>query len=220
MTTREFTVVRRRANFLDIITPKRPGVQGYRLRAAPTFSGVFATILTADISSGFVDPAIDQRVLTPLNNRDHIRIVFDPQTFNGVSAIVDVDQFWLTFTPVDFAGAPGTESAPGLVLPDSDRIGGTRVMIQGSAPNEASLADSMQIDLPAKMQDFRITNNEATGGNNLFVATSRAGGEQEIFPLADSIAHEWAEGASDTLYVRGDGGSINMTATFTNYLPL
>ena len=93
-------------------------------------------------------------------------------------------------------------------------------MIQGDAPNGAALANSMQIDLPAKMQDFRITNNEASGGNSLFVATSPAGGEQEIYPLADSVVHEWAEGASDTLYVRGGGGSVNMTATFTNYLPL
>ena len=222
MTIRNFQVPRRRSNLVDIITPKRAGVKGYRFRAAPTFSGTFATILTADISSGFLDPAVDRRVLTPLpNGQNHVRIVFDPDTFTGAAAIVDTDQFWLTFTPVDFSGVPGTESAPGLILPETERIGGHRITIQGNAPNEASLADSLQLDLPGKMQDFRIANNEASGGNSLFVATSRAGGEEEILPLADALnPRDWSEGATDTLYVRGGGGSINMTANFANYLPL
>lgn len=219
MTTREFQVVDRRANLLDIITPKRPDVQGYRFRAAPNFDGTFVTILTADISSGFLDPTVDRRVLTPLPaGRNHVRVVFDPQTFFGAAAIVDADHFWLTFTPVDFAGAPGTESNPGLILP-ADQYGVSgRIMIQGNAPNEASWADSLQLDLPLRMQDFRITNNEASGGNSLQVMYAETGGgEQEVLPEA---VHEWYEGAVGMLRVRGAGGTVNFTASFTNLLPL
>jgi len=218
MTTREFTIVRRRANLLDLITPKREGVQGYRFRGAPTFDGTFVDLFTANISAGYLDPAINRMVLSSYaTSRDHIRCVFDPQTFNGVAAIVDIDQFWLTFTPIDFTGALGAESAPGLVLPDAVRFGTNRITIDGNAPSETSLATSLQIDLPSTMQDFRITNNEASGGNSLFVATSRGGGEQEILP---TVIHDWLDGAVDTLYIRGSGGIVPMSASFNPYLPL
>lgn len=217
MTTREFQVVHRRANLLDIITPKRPGVQGYRFRAAANFDGTFVTILTADISSGFLDPTVDRRLLTPFPaGRNHIRIVFDPQGFFGVAGIEDAAHFWLTFTPVDFAGAPGTESAPGLILPADQYGAESRITIQGNAPNGASLADSLQLDLPLRMQDFRITNND--GANSLFISASdTGGGEQEVRP---TLVHKWSQGAVGTLHVRGGGAVVNFSASFTNYLPL
>lgn len=216
MTTREFQVVRRRANHVDIVTPRRAGVEGYRFRAAPTFDGTFVDLFTASISAGHLDPAIDRRVLNALSNsRDHVRCVFDPDTFNGVAAIVDAHQFWLTFTPIDFAGAPGAESAPGLILPDSVRIGSNRVTIDGNAPNGASLADSLQLDLPGKMQDFRITNND--GANSLFVATARGSGEHKVLPTATL---DWFDGAADTIFVRGDGGAVPIAVSFNPYLPL
>lgn len=219
MTTREFQVVQRRANLLDIVTPKRPDVQGYRLRAAPNFDGTFATILTADISSGFLDPNVDRRVLTPLPaGRNHIRIVFDPQTFFGAAAIVDADHFWLTFTPVDFSGAPGTESAPGLILPADQYGASDRIIIRGNAPNAASSLGSLQLDLPLRMTDFAFENHEAGGGNSVFVSTSRGGGEQEVG--AGLGTQQWFDGAVGTLFARGGGGIVNFSASFTNLLPL
>ncbi len=218
MTTREFQVVRRRANHVDIVTPRRAGVKGYRFRAAPTFDGTFVDLFTANISAGYLDPAIDRRVLNALaNSRDHVRCVFDPNTFNGVAAIVDDHQFWLTFTPIDFTGAPGTESAPGLILPDSVRIGSNRIVIGGSAPDEASLADSLQLNLPCRVQDFRISNNEASDGNSLFVSAAQGSGEHEVLP---ETTLDWFDGAVGTLFVRGGGGAVSISVSFNPYLPL
>lgn len=170
MTTadRDFTVVRRRPHLIDIITPKRSGVQGYRLKAASNFDLTFQTILTADISSGYLDPTalragtIHRQTLGTMPG-NHIRIVFDPTTFAAPHAAgLDDDQHvWLQFFPVDFTGAEGVGGARGLILPDDEMNGQGRVIVRGSAPSGVSVANSLRLDLPYRMRNMTIRNNEA-----------------------------------------------------------
>lgn len=180
--TRPLTVVRRRPNLLDLLVPKEPDVQGYRLQASTTFSGGFVNILTADISSGYLDRnlVLNQKHLTlqALNNRNHVRIAFDPQTFNGVASIEDGNQFWLKFVPVDFAGTPGTASDPMLILPEEKLRGDSVVVIAGTAPSGADVGASLPLLLPFRAQDVTIRNHE--GATTLFVATEPGGDEIEV----------------------------------------
>jgi len=214
---RDFTVARRRANLVDILTPKRPGIQGYRLKAQLNFDGVFATLLTGDIGTGFLDPAIDTRVLQAIPARDRVRIVFDPDTFSGGPwSLVDTNHFWLQFFPVDFAGVEGTGGARTLIIPDDEMRAQGRVIIAGTAPLGATIANSLRLDLPFRMRNIYVRNNDAVGGDLLYVATTEGGPERPVAPQEEA---EFFEGGVGTLMVRG-AAAIPFTASMTHLLPL
>lgn len=218
-TTRPFSVVRRRAHLLDLIVPKNPLVQGYRLQAAATFSGVFTDILTADISRGFLDPAVDARKLHTINNRDHVRIVFDPQTFNAAAGISDANLFWLKYQPVDFSGAPGTASPPVLIIPEDKLRGDSMILVSGTAPSAASVTGSLQLYLSGRTQNLTVRNHE--GATDLYVALEPGG--SEILVDGGGLQTStvvFSNGAQGGLLVRGGGGTAAFSITFTNYLPL
>lgn len=214
---RDFTVVRRRANLIDLITPKQVGVKGYRLQASSNFDGTFTTILTADIGSGYLDPAVNPATLHSINNPNHIRIVFNPTTFAGTATIADDQHIWLRLVPVDFADVAGTPGPVGLILPDDEYKGSGRTVIAGTAPNGANVAASLQLDLPCRMRDIRIRNNAALAGTSLFVATAIGGSERIVAPQ-----ETWSmeAGPQGCLLVRGGGGTVSFSADFTHYLPL
>lgn len=221
---RDFTVFRRRPHVVDILTPKRDGVQGYRFKAALNFDLTFQTILTADISSGYLDPvalksgAINRLTLGTAPGNGHIRIVFDPDSFSGGGPTLDdTEHMWLQWFPVDFAGAEGTGGAKTLILPDDEMKAQGRVIIAGTAPTGASITNSLRLDLPYRMQNITIRNNEASGGTDLMIATTEGGPE---LPVAPQQTGEFFEGSVGSLLVRGDGGTADFSATMTHYLPL
>jgi hypothetical protein len=214
---RNFSIVRRRPGIVDLLTPKQAGVKGYRIQGAVNFDTTFTTLMTADISSGYLDPSINPVVLNALNNPGHIRIVFNPDTFTGTAGIADAKHFWLRFVPIDFAGSAGTPGNPVLVIIDNEHNGNSRVLIAGTAPQGAAIANSIQLDLPFTSQDFYIKNEEATGGRNLYISTFAGGAEQQVAPQETLAIYH---GPMDALLVRGSGGTVAFSASFTNYLPL
>ena len=221
--TRPLTVVRRRPNLLDLLIPKDANTQGYRLSAATAFDGSFTTILTADISSGYLDRnlvlAQKDQTLQALNNRNHVRVAFDPQTFNGTAGLVDSQGFWLKYTPVDFAGTPGTASAPMLILPEEKLRGDSVIVVTGTAPVGASVAASQVLLLPFRSQDLQIRNYDSA--NSLFVAAEAGGDEVEIPGNSVTLSQiTLPAGAQGCLLVRGGGGTAKFSAVFTSFLPL
>jgi hypothetical protein len=215
--SRDFNVIRRRPGIVDMLTPKRANVQGYRIQAALNFDGTFTTLFTAPISSGYLDPAVNPVVLHAVNNNDNIRMVFNPNTFTGTAGIADAKDFWMRFVPVDFSGSAGTPGNPALVLTDAEHYGNSRVLISGTAPSGADVTASLQLDLPFTTQDLYIKNEEATGGHDLYLADLPGGPEQQISPQETLTMFH---GPVDTLLVRGSGGTVKFSASFTNYLPL
>jgi hypothetical protein len=213
---RDFSVIRRRKNIVDLLTPKRANVAGYRFQVATNFDQAYATILTAPIGSGYLDPAVNPAVLHSVNNNDHIRVVFNPNTFSG-AGISDSAFFWMRFVPVDFAGTPGTAGPGTLILTDEAHYGNSRIQIAGTAPIGAAVANSLQLNLPQNSQDFSIKNANASAGNALFVSFTVGGAEQQVSAQEVMKAYD---GPSDTLMVRGAGGTAAFSASFTNYLPL
>jgi hypothetical protein len=220
---REFTVLQRRANMIDIATPKRVGVQGYRLKAALNFDLAFQTLLTADISSGYLDNTAlrngnIRREYLSLSSGSRVRIVFDPATFSGAPHnLADENHIWLQFFPVDFSGAEGAGGARTLILPPDEMMSDGRVIISGDAPTGASVVNSRRLDMPLRMGDVYVRNNEASGGTDLYIATAEGGPERPVAPQEEA---RFTEGATGTLLVRGGGGTANFTATMTHYLPL
>jgi hypothetical protein len=217
MLVRDFNVIRRRPHIVDLLARKKVGVRGYRLEAATNFDAAFTPIITADISSGFLDPSIDSSVLHTVPNRDAIRIVFNPDSFSGVAGINDDHHFWLRFVPVDFAGVVGVAGNPALVITDYEHYGMTRVLIAGNAPDGNNVNQSQQLDLPFTTQDLYIKNEEPAGGADLYLAALPGGAEQQIAPQ-DVLSMFF--GPLDFFIVRGAGKAVRFSASFTNYLPI
>jgi hypothetical protein len=163
-TDRDFSTYRRRPHYVDILTPKRVGVEGYRLKAARNFDGVFETIITADIGRGYLDPSINPQVINTAPGNKHVRFIFDPDTFQAPHAadLLDDEHIWLQFFPVDFLGAEGTGGAKTLLLPDDEMKAAGRVTVTGEAPNAATVANSLRLDMPFRMRNLTIRNNEAS----------------------------------------------------------
>jgi hypothetical protein len=208
---RSINVFRRRTNIVDMMVPVTAGVTTYRLKWAQNFDGVFATIINAPVY-GFYDTSIDRgKVDSQPSTGTSVRLTFDPATF----AIPDTKSFWIQL--FHLSGGPEVAvSAPSLLLPDSAHHGVGLVTIHGTAPNGASSAASLQLDLPRLMQDFHIHNEE--GATNLFVATEQDGPEQMLPPSALPQGVSW-NATQGSIWVRGGGATAAFSATFTTAFP-
>lgn len=181
---RLFSMIRRRPNHVDIVTPFTYGVDGYRLKWASNFdSGSFTTFITST-NVGFVDPNINPNVIAAMpmggsasNGGRNVRIVFNPTTYS----ITDTSSFWLQFAQVT-GGSETLVGAPTLVLPDAANRGIGIVTIHGNAPAVGSSSGALQIDLPGLMEDFHIHNEAPTATNpgNLYVSTEAGGPETQL----------------------------------------
>ena len=216
MTTQDFSIAYRAPNLVDVLMPKQNGVEGYRLRASPQFDGTpaFVTILTASIGAGFLDPAVNRGKLSTMPGTNHVRAVFDPDTFAAGEPIdaglIDTRQFWMRFQPIA-AGVPGAESDPVLILTRSQLSGESTIAIQGDAPSAATIAGSLTLCLARRMVGFSITNND--GSNPLFVAFNVDGPETRI--PANTRAYFDTVLPTSILVVRGSGGAVSFSAEFT-----
>lgn len=211
---REFSIVRRRKNLVDLITPRVPGLSEYRFEVATNFDSAYTLIITAPTASGFVDPNIDRqrlRALTSLPGNGKIRVVFDPASYAPVPLTNGDDaHFWIRMVPVDAVFGPLTPTPGVLVMTEDERQAQQQILISGTAPNTA--APGLQVDLPRRVGDIRIRNNEAAGGTDLLVTTTLNGPEYRIEGQA-----EWTpyQGLTPTLHVRGDAGTAAFSASFT-----
>lgn len=202
---RLFSIRRRRPHIIDIDTPQVYGVDGYRLKWAQNFDGVFATILTST-NIGLLDDNVNRNVIETQPVTGKVRIVFDPTTYS----ISDVKSFWLKFFPVT-GGVEGTPGAATLVLPSTSNHGVGDVVIAGTATN----VSAVQLDLPL-VQDMRFTNLDGT--NSLLVGTEDGGPTTTIIPKVGEQSLG-IYGTQATVYVQGSGGAVAFSATFTLAFP-
>lgn len=214
---RQFSVIRRRPQVVDIMTPFVRGTAEYRLKYATNFDQVFTTIIAAS-GMGYVDPTVPVTTLTPTFNNGQIRLVFDPT--NAAYSITNPDSpIWLQFARYD--GATETYvSPPTLLLPDQSNHGIGVTTISGLAPSAVGVAGSLQIDFPFLVSDVKLLNQ---GPKVLYVATEPNGAEiayepdtaaLPLYPVSQSFM-----GASPQVLVRGSGGTTTFSMTFTRSYP-
>lgn len=122
-----------------------------------------------------------------------------------------------TGTTAGAATIAGLITAPTLLLPDSALKGQGNVTIEGTAPAGLTSANSLQLDLPSVAQNFQITNQDGT--NSLGVSTEIGGPEMVIGPKLGFPGYQTIWGAQGSLWVRGIGGAVVFSATFTLAFP-
>lgn len=212
---RTFSVIRRRPHIVDVLTPRVDGVAGYRFKAAANFDGVFATIFTST-NVGFIDqPGVDRRVIETQPTEGQVRMVWNPTTFG----LTDDAQFWLQLWHVDGAGVETQVSACTLVLPDQTQFltrGIGHVLVRGSAPDGAAIANSLQLDLPRLLTDWRILNEDAA--TTAYIAFEPSGAEFALLPNANYPQFTSFTAQSGSIWIRGDGApaTLSISATVAN----
>jgi hypothetical protein len=195
--------------------PKQVGVEGYRILGAKNFDDSFVALFTAGLGGGYLDPTVDRGKLTDMPGGNHVRAVFNPDSFGDGDTIdaglIDNQQFWLQFQPIA-GGVEGAVGAPVLILPPAQRYNNARVVIAGEAPNQASVADSQLLVLGSRMTGMSVFNNEAAA-TSLFVAFEGGGPEVEVLPASN---HAYFQGgATSMMWVRGGGAAATFSAEFT-----
>jgi hypothetical protein len=210
--SRQFSVIRRTPNLVDVLTPFVYGTVEYRLKWSSTFDGVFTT-LVAPSAIGYLDPTVNQAALQVVPNQGRsVRIVVNPT--NTAYSITNPNiPFWLKFARYD--GSSETYvSPPTLLLPHDANHGVGVITIAGTAPLGASVANSAQIDLPGTVENLRFANE---GGNPLFVAFEPGGPETKIVSGQDTLVTY--RGTPSSILVRGAGGTTTFSATMTRAFP-
>ncbi len=204
---RTFSVIRRRANLIDLTTPRVYGVDSYRLKWSDNFDGSFTTFLTVS-NTGYLDSNVNPYSVDAQPG-SAVRMVFDPATFS----IPDTAHIWLQLWHV-IGGVETQQSACTLILPEAAHKGVGLLTLHGTAPSGADVSSSLQIDLPRLMTDFRFNNEE--GAVDLFVAFEDGGPEMRVAHGKEPFSSYLATQGS--VFVRGGGAtaafSLSCTAAF------
>ena len=220
MSGRLFSILRRKPGFIHLVTPLLDFQSTYVLKYRfytdvdddPNFTAPTPVITVSNL--GFVDPAVAgpqnpiqsgrnvQLLLKPsalLNNPPPISPPTDlsPYTY----PLPDSAHFWLKLVYVDSTGADMVSpapSAPTLVLPPF--VGNEQAGFNSTAPHGASIADSLQIDLPRQMSNFRIRNLSKT--LDVYVAFQEGGPEIVIPGQASSQESIGFDGIVSSIWIR------------------
>lgn len=215
---RVFSVLRRKNGLVDISVPMLAGVDQYRVKAAQNWDAATTTLVTAP-ATGYVDPEVAGMVLTPDNNPNTVRIVLKPSKYTvGGSPLSDTGTFWLQVAFV----IGGVEQNSASATPPSaiTMIGSPSLpynalqTISGTAPNQGTLANATQIDLPRQVENVQIENQSGT--NDLMAAFEADGPE---FPIKPGKVVESIFGTVSSLYVRGSGATVAFRMSFTYAVP-
>jgi len=209
---RRFSILRRKAGLIDLITPIRPeseGVASYRLKKDTDPFGSFTNVVLTAPITGLIDPTVagKHHVIQPGEN---VRMLFNPANYTLSDAAFWVRLFYVNASNVEL-GSPAPGAAT-LVLPPF--VGPIQTGFTATATVKADLANSTQLDLPRAMESIKILNLDGT--NPLFVAFDAGGPEMEI-PFGKELTG--FVGASGQMFVRSTGAGVKFTTTFTYATP-
>lgn len=233
MSGRLFSILRRKPGFIHLVTPlldfQKTGVLKYRFYTDvdddPNFTAPTPVITVSNL--GFISPAVagPQNPIQPGRN---VQLLLKPSSLPNnpppISPPVDLspytyplpdtNHFWLKLVYVDSTGADMTDpapSAPTLVLPPF--VGNEQAGFNSIAPDGSSIADSLQIDLPRQMSNFRVRNLSTTV--NLYVAFQEGGPEIVVPGQASSQESIGFEGIVSSFWIRGSGATCAFSCQFT-----
>lgn len=208
MTARLFSILRRKAGLVDLITPFQgpsTGVVQYRLKTDTNPFGSFSTTVMTVPRTGFIDKDVAgaHNVIQP---GDNVRIIFKPSNF-GLS---DTAAFYLKLVFIDGANAEMVTPAPSagtLVLPPF--TGPVQSGFTATAP-----ASVTQVDLPRAMENVRVLNLESSNG---LAVSFQDGGPEITVPAGKELSGFY--GTASSIWAHGVGGTAQFSISFTYASP-
>ena len=209
---RLLSCIRRRPNYADFITPVTDGVVLYRLKRALVPQGPFTTFLNAPVG-GFLDPTLNPLVIDSQQTVGQVRIVINPANYG----ILETGPTWIQFAHVDAGSVETIRSGSMLFLPASNNHAATAVAFSGIAPNGATIANSLQIDLPRLATSFTL--HAEDGAIPMYVAFTEGGAEQLLQVPSVLPQVVLRDSPVDSFWVRGSGGTCAFSGTFSTASP-
>jgi hypothetical protein len=214
---RVFSIIRRRPHIVDLVTPFVYGVAGYRIKTATTFDAAAPATAFTSTNIGFIDSNVNQMAIDVQNLAGRVRMVFDPTTYS----IDDNLPQWLWLYHVAPGGAETLVSAATLLLPDASQFlnrGQGHIIVSGNAPVGATIANSLQLDFPRLMKDWRVHNKDTT--NPAYIAFEEGGSEFKL-PAPSAVPQfSTFEAISGSCWIRGTGAVVPLSISATVANPL
>lgn len=139
--------------------------------------------------------------------------VFRPSDYTATHAtLVDGVPLFLRVEAQNPDGSFDAPEAMHLVLPNRTNPNAP-FGLRGTVPNLASLAASLEIQLPGRCFDFQI---KVDGGSNLEVAFEPGGPEYVVLPESTTgRGFNQIYTSISQVFLRGAGGTSNISSVFT-----
>lgn len=195
---------RRRAGLVDIIFPARPGAKSYQFSAAVNWDSVMTPFQVVP-ASGYKSPGVPDIGMSDSQFRGKTRFLFNPSDYTGsVPAVDDTKPFYIRITQTDWDGTVHAPEAQHLILP-YDPAPNRPLVLRGTAPNGASIADSFEIQLPMQCQNPRI---QVDGVNDVYAAFEPGGPEFRVpalnveFTVVSMVLPSFSQ-----IFLRASGGA-------------
>ena len=209
-------LIERNTGIVELMIRNRPGIRSFVLGAARTLDLAYAgttTFLTITQGGSYRSVTLRQKNINRVEEtlRGMTRVSYDPGDFASATIPGDPDVGFVRVSEVDSSGATLAEG-PILVIPPPGFLGSGRsnLLLTGTAPDVASRGnnlpptDAMWIDFARFTDNIHIFNDNAGGGDSLFVAFGFGSQEIEI-PAATDVEFKDV-GASEVL-LRGESGT-------------
>lgn len=204
---RTFSVYRRRQNLVDLFINRRANVASYQFKVATNFDIGFSLFDTIPVRGKKSATVLDSGLVGE-QFATKTRFLFNPNDYS----IDDSKPFYTRVTPVFTDGSLGTEEGIQFVLPYNTQPN-RPIIVRGTAPNQASLSTSLEINLPNQVNNMSI---QVNGTANLYVAFEPTGAEYKIFPVSplgmDLVMNL---PSFSQLFVRGDAATTEFNAILT-----
>jgi len=199
---RNLSVYRRRAGLVDIIFPARPGAKSYQFEAASNWDAVMNPFQVVP-ARGFRSLSVPDLGMADSQFRGKTRFTFNPADYTvSVPAVDDSKPFYIRIVQTDWDGTVHTAEAQHLILPYSPAPN-RPLVLKGTAPAGATIADSFEVQLPMQCRNFRF---QTDGVTDALVAFEPSGPEIRVPSLSVEFTTVESTFPSGTqLFLRGDG---------------
>lgn len=171
---------RRRNGLVDIIFPARPGAKSYLFEAASNWDSAMAPFQVVP-AGGFRSPGVPDIGMSDSQFRGKTRFLFNPSDYTPtVPAVDDTKPFYVHIVQTDWNGTIHGSEAQHLIMP-YDSVPNRMLVLRGTAPNGATIANSFEVQLPMQCRNPRI---QVDGTNDVFAAFEPSGPEFRVSALS------------------------------------
>jgi len=198
---RNLSVYRRRVGLVDVIFPARPGAKSYQFSVSPNWDTAVANFQIVP-AYGFRSASVLDVGMADGQFRGKTRFVFNPADYVAtVPALDDAKPFYLHIVQTDWDGTVHPIEAQHLILPYSSAPN-RPLVLRGTAPAAATIAGSVEVQLPMQCRNFRF---QVDGGTDAYVAFEPNGPEIRVPALSvEFTTVESTFPAGTQLFLRGD----------------
>jgi hypothetical protein len=210
---RSISIYRRKPNIVDLLVRKRAGKIGFRFSAAANWDSAVFTAFATVPNQGLKSKNVQQVGSVGSQFKDHVRFLFDPDDYTATVAAVDDSKiFYIRLEAQNPDGSFDAAEAIHVVL--TPPVQPNRPFIlRGLVPSGASLANSLELQLPYQFNDWEIQND---GGADAYVAFDPTGAEYRVQPASTNFrSFEQFVTSISQIFMRGAGGATTISAIFT-----